>query len=173
MPALCNLWHGHTHGHRPQGDCSCYVKKRVAFQIAQGESDAVRGYPVCMDQAALIFTVQEDEQSLPGKGESCIACVLHCWPFPARHGTHPSAKSCLSLSHNSGTSSAFVRSRWCEGSEFTAQWPPNLLALVLCLQSVQMLGCKSGPHHAKHRQVSLLLQRWDAAGKTPEGSMKS
>lgn len=121
VPALCNLWHRHTRGHRPQGDCSCYVKKRVAFQIAQGESDAVRGYPVCMDQAALIFTVQEDEQSPPGKGESCTTCVLHCWPFPARHGTHPSAKSCLSLSHNSGTSSAFVRSHWCEGSDFTAQ----------------------------------------------------
>lgn len=90
-----------------------------------------------------------------------VSLCQHCWPFPARHTIHPYPKICLFLPQNSGTSSAYVRSQWCEGSDFTAHWLPNLLALVLCLQRVHMLWCKSGSHHAKHRQVSLLLQRWD------------
>lgn len=52
------------------------MEKSATFQIAQGESDVVRGDAVCVGQAALIFTVQEDDQPPPGKGESCTACVL-------------------------------------------------------------------------------------------------
>lgn len=67
-----------------------------------------------------------------------VSSCQHCWPFPARDGPQPYPKSCLSLPQ--GTSSAFVRSHSCEGSDFSAQWPPNLLALVLCLRSVHVQG---------------------------------
>lgn len=51
------------------------MEKRATFQIAKGESDVVRGYAVCMVRAALLFTVQEDEQPPGEKGESCTACM--------------------------------------------------------------------------------------------------
>lgn len=121
-PALCNPWHGHTHARTPQGDCSCYVEKRVALQIARGESDVVGGYAACTDQAVLIslYKRMNNPQQVKVRAALPVSSCQHCWPFPARHGTHPYPKSCLFLPQNSGTSSAFVRSHWCKGSDSTA-----------------------------------------------------
>lgn len=111
-----SLARAHTCAHTPQGDCSCYVEKSVALQIAQGESDVVGGYAACMDQAVLIslYKRMNNPQQVKARAALPVSSCQHCWPFPARHGTHPYHKSCLFLPQNWGTSSAFVRSHWCK-----------------------------------------------------------
>lgn len=117
------------------------------------------------------FPIQEDEQSPAGKGESCTACVL----LPALLAIpcqtwHPSISQELPfLASELGYQFCFCEIPLVQGFWFNC----TLTTKLSGLQSMQMLQCKSGSHPAEHSQVSLLLQRWDAPGKTHERSIKS